>query len=340
MNQGFTPVEQFGTGDAGNAPSAGSPNALPGTGQLPPPPAPTGPYVNQLDDPDLLSASMSAAKAPLSRNPGPFDQTDAVAKRVLTPDVFDGCRFDIQKVFNPNFAASHVVWMGTSQIPTGHMYNFGTNYVAQTALGETLLIGRVSPNGNVDAQWHQVFNDKFKTKTSWNISGDGSKDMLAGDMELKGETFTAAAKLGQTFAGASYMQGLTTNFAVGGEVFNHFAQKKTHVFARGRYNDHDCTATATWSTMGTVAANYVRKVDDRVNLAAEIELSTANLNSHLMLGYEFNLKQAQLRGTLSSTGTIMATMTENIFPGFNVLFSAVLDHKANKQQFGVGVRIG
>merc|ERR1712150_114977 len=290
-------------------------------------------HVQGLDDPDLLSSSIPQYEQP-------FEQVDADSKRVLTPDVFDGCRFELQKVFNPNFVASHVVWMGTPQLPAGHMYQFGTNVAKQTAMGDTLLIGRVDPNGTVDAQWHQMYNKMFKTKVVWNISADGSRDMLSGDAEVKGETFVASAKAAQAFAGLSYFQALTPNFAVGGELFNHFAQKKTHVFARGRYTDKDCTATATWSTMGVVSANYFRRVNARTGLAAEIELNTGNLDSHLSVGYEFNLRQARLCGTLSSTGTIQATLTEKVMPGLNVTFSSMLNHKANQQKFGVGVQFG
>ena len=128
--------------------------------------------------------------------------------------------------------------------------------------------------------------------------------------------------------------------ALGGEVFRHFAQKKTHVFARARYADKKCTATTTYSTMGVLSANYFRKVDHRCGLAAEIELNTANLDSHLTLGYEFVLRQAKLCGQLASTGTVQATLEEMITPGFSVSFSAMLNHKANQQKFGMGVRIG
>ena len=342
MAPSFTPVGQLPpAGEAGAAAAASTP--LYGETAAPAGAAPAAaPLSLGLDPLDPGSMPGNSKAAPATRkNPGAFDKADADAKRVLTPDCFDGCRFEISKPLNPKFVLTHVVWMGTSMIPAGNMYQFGTN-VSQDSetFGNTLLIGRLDPSGTLDAQWHQTFNKMWKTQASWLITADGSRDMLSGDVTCTGSTFTANAKLAQAYSGLSYFQSVTPSVALGGEVFRHFAQKKTHVFARARYADKKCTATTTYSTMGVLSANYFRKVDHRCGLAAEIELNTANLDSHLTLGYEFVLRQAKLCGQLASTGTVQATLEEMITPGFSVSFSAMLNHKANQQKFGMGVRIG
>jgi hypothetical protein len=40
-------------------------------------------------------------------NPGQYDFLSNEPKRVLSPDIFDGCRFDFSKPLSPSFATSH-----------------------------------------------------------------------------------------------------------------------------------------------------------------------------------------------------------------------------------------
>mmetsp|Transcript_9474 Transcript_9474/g.10909 ORF Transcript_9474/g.10909 Transcript_9474/m.10909 type:complete len:381 (-) Transcript_9474:151-1293(-) len=275
------------------------------------------------------------------KNPGQFDKADSDALRVLKPDIFDGCRFEHNKMLGPNFTVNHSLWLGSAMLQTGNNYSFGSTVVLNE--GKTMLLGRIDPEGRLDAQWHQeiVQPQKVISRVQSSISSSSEQSMTQGSLEINGIDYAATLKLtkGPMF-GLSYFQSVTPKIAMGAESFYHHGQGVSHIFARGKYDNGKDIATATLTTMGSVSANYARKVNDRVTLAAEFEVALDSKQSQMNFGYEFMLRQSKISGVISTEGIIQTQIQEALMPGFAVIFNGILDHGRDTHRFGYGVQIG
>ena len=69
----------------------------------PPPPPPSDDFVPEM----ARDANEKLKKLNARPNPGQYDFLSNEPKRVLSPDIFDGCRFDFSKPLSPSFATSH-----------------------------------------------------------------------------------------------------------------------------------------------------------------------------------------------------------------------------------------
>mmetsp|Transcript_16033 Transcript_16033/g.19057 ORF Transcript_16033/g.19057 Transcript_16033/m.19057 type:complete len:228 (-) Transcript_16033:942-1625(-) len=226
-------------------------------------------------------------------------------------------------------------------IQGGNNYNFGSTVVLNE--GKTMLLGRLDPDGRLDAQWHQEIlqPQKIISRVQSSISSSQEQSMTQASLEVNGIDYASTFKLtkGPMF-GLSYFQSVTPKIAMGAEGFYHHGQGVSHVFARGKYDNGKDIATATLTTMGSLSTNYVRKVNDRVTLAAELEVALDSYQSRMNFGYEFMLRQSKISGVISTEGVIQTQITEAIMPGFAIIFNGILDHASDQHRFGYGVQIG
>uniref|UniRef100_A0A7S2R748 Mitochondrial import receptor subunit TOM40 n=1 Tax=Mucochytrium quahogii TaxID=96639 RepID=A0A7S2R748_9STRA len=271
-------------------------------------------------------------------NPGAFESADQDAKRVLNPEYFDGFRMIVNKPLSQRFQSTHEFWLGSQMLQAGNQYNFS---VVCTPTDATLLRGQLNPSGQLDARWHQQFTPNFMSRVIASLNPDSSRSVMQADLEYKGSDYTAGMKFSQgPYVGVSYFQAVTKNIALGGEGFYHHAQGYSHIFARGKYHDDKNIATATYTTLNTFAANYVRKVSDRVSLAAEIEVNLTNNESLMNMGWEFALRTARVSGTVSTEGIVAAQVIQMLDPTLSLYFNAILDYSKDSNRFGYGVQIG
>ncbi|GBG25335.1 Mitochondrial import receptor subunit TOM40-like [Hondaea fermentalgiana] len=296
---------------------------------------------DQLAAEQARQAGLGAVPAAASKreNPGAFDKADAEIKRVLNPDLWDGCRVIVNKPLSQRFQSSHEFWLGSNMLKTGNSYHFGVHCSPSDA---TMLMARVDPAGQVDAQWHQNINPMVTTRLIASLGSDPSRGVVQAECEVKGADFTGTIKTSQgPYLGFSYFQAVTKNLAMGGEGFYHHSQGMSHVLARAKYQDENQAATATLTTLNTVSANYLRKVNQRVNLAAEIEVNLANRDSIANVGWEFALRQSRVSGTFALDGSIVAAQVlQMIDPTVSLFFNAILDHSKDTHRFGYGIQIG
>lgn len=161
------------------------------------------------------------------------------------------------------------------------------------------------------------------------------------DIERKGEEGTMGIKLGLGIFGASIFQAVTPRIAIGGEAMHIQRLNKTVFTCRARYTDNNHTAVVTASTgSGTGSVAFLRRVSNRVGLAAEIEVAAANLNSHMHFGAEFTMRQAKFTANITSTGVLQATLQDVVGPNCFLLLSGMADHRNDLYRFGVGVQLG
>jgi len=164
--------------------------------------------------------------------------------------------------------------------------------------------------------------------------------MAIAELEGKGDTNTASVKLGVGSVGLSVFQTVTPRIAVGAEATHLRRLGATHVTARARYTDNNHTLVCTASTMGSVSAAFLRRLSNRVGLACELEVATANLNSHMSVGAEFIMRQAKFHANVTSTGIIQTTLQDMISNNCFLLLSATVDHRNDVYRFGAGVQLG
>lgn len=298
-------------------------------------------------DPQAVAQQQQQAQAEVQytwdgrTNPGQFDKADKEAVQILKPDIFDGCRFEHNRLLGPNFTVSHSLWLGSAMLQSGNHYQFGSTVVLNE--GTTMLLGRIDPEGRLDAQWHQEYvqPQKVLSRVQASISPQKEQNMTQASLEVNGIDYAGTLKLvtGPMF-GLSYFQSVTKALSMGAEAFYHHGQGASHIVARSRYADGNDIATATLTTMGTVSANYVRKVSERVSLASEIQVSLADRQSSMNVGYEFLLRTSKLSGVVSTEGVIQSQIQEMLVPGLSIIFNAILDHKHNQHRFGYGVQMG
>jgi len=286
-----------------------------------------------------MGAAAPAGTASGRENPGAFDKADSEIKRVLNPDLWDGLRVIVNKPLSQRFQSSHEFWLGSNMLKTGNSYHFGVHC---SPADETMLMARVDPTGQVDAQWHQTVSPGVTSRVIASLGSDVSRGVVQAECEIKGEDYTGTIKASQgPYLGFSYFQAVTKNLALGGEGFYHHSQGMSHVLARAKYSDEKQAATATLTTLNTVSANYLRKVNQRVNLAAEIEVNLANHDSVANVGWEFALRQSRVSGTFALDGSIVAAQVlQMIDPTVSLFFNAILDHSKDTHRFGYGIQIG
>jgi mitochondrial import receptor subunit TOM40 len=140
----------------------------------------------------------------------------------------------------------------------------------------------------------------------------------------------------------SYLQSVTQNFSCGVELTRINQQRKQTLLTwAGRYK------TPNWSFCGTLITpmnmalfNYVHRVNNKVRVATELQLSLDSLESQAQVGYQFALRQSLIGGNITSTGVVSTTFTEQIGPGFAIMFSAQMDHYNSQYKFGTGFNLG
>jgi len=272
-------------------------------------------------------------------NPGTLEQLKREAQGILSPDVFDGARFEFNKTLSPKFALNHNVFLGSAQMPAS--YEFGANFGDERVLVASRVDMGGRLNGRINAQFGESFAARLQAQAS--PESPGQMQSLKADLDYKGSTCCAGATyMGGGLLGANLMQSITPWLAVGGEGFYH-TQKEVKggaVAARaqwGHKGEHVATAKA--GSFGNVELSYQRKVSDKVGLATEMQYYH-NQFCNFGVGYEFRLRQATFKGLIQSDTTCSASLEERINPNMNLTLSGQLNHKKKDYKFGFGVVIG
>eukprot|EP00316_Scyphosphaera_apsteinii_P005171 CAMPEP_0119331528 /NCGR_PEP_ID=MMETSP1333-20130426/80730_1 /TAXON_ID=418940 /ORGANISM="Scyphosphaera apsteinii, Strain RCC1455" /LENGTH=284 /DNA_ID=CAMNT_0007341149 /DNA_START=97 /DNA_END=951 /DNA_ORIENTATION=+ len=271
-------------------------------------------------------------------NPGKLEEVKKEAQAILSPDVFDGARFEFNKTLTQKFALNHNVFMGSSQVPAS--YEFGANFGDERVLlaSRIDMAGRL--NGRVNAQW----GDSILVRGQAQVSPDSpASSSLKLDFDYKGAAFCSGLTyMGGGLLGGHHMQSVTPNLALGGEGFYHLHKQVLGGAAAARCvwgPKGESVASAKAGSFGNIELAYQRKVSEKVGLATEMQYYY-NQFCTFGLGYEFRLRQATFKGLISSDTTCSAVLEERVSAGVNLLLSGQLNHKKKDYKFGFGLAVG
>lgn len=270
-------------------------------------------------------------------NPGRLEELKKEAQTVLSPDVFDGARFDFNKTLTQKFALNHNIFMGSTAMPAS--YEFGANFGDENVL----LASRIDMAGRLNGRVNAQLSESALARMTAQISPEQGSSTLKLDFDYKGNSYaTGATYMGGGLLGAHYMQSVTPNLALGGEGFYHMQKPLSGGAAAARCvwgPDGDNVATAKASSFGHVELAYHRKVSDKVGLATEMQYYH-NQFCTFGLGYEFRLRQATFKGLIQSDSSCSAVLEERVTAGINLLLSGQLNHKKKEYKFGFGIGVG
>lgn len=317
-----------------------APAALPAPpsdfGELPPeaPESSVPALVQQSVDQELEKARL--------KNPGLYEHIQNDVKRVLSVDVFDGFRFEMHKPLGHKLSISHTLWLGSQMIPDG-FYQFGVNSVVGDDLTDpaTILLGRMTPDGRLDARWHQKVSDQLSLRLQSQLAPEPNPTQVTCDVDFRGQDCTGNLKYtnGPLF-GVSYLQAVTNQLSLGGEGYYHHAHQKSILSYCGRYQTEDSTSLLTYGSVGTLQLHYMRRLSDRVRLASEFFYNSNSGESKAQAGAEFTLRQSRFVTNVDESGKIMSSLETKVTPMVTFLLSAEALHSKGDFKFGYGLQFG
>jgi len=272
-------------------------------------------------------------------NPGRLEELKKEAQGILSPDVFDGSRFEFNKQLTNKFALNHNLFMGSVQGPSA--YEFGANFGDDAIL----LASRVDLQGRLTGRLNAQLSDSLLARIQAQASPDGpqNNNTLKLDVDYKGSSnCLGLTYMGGGLLGAHYMQSVTQNLALGIEGFYHL-HKQVHGGAGAARcvwgPKGESVATAKVGSFGNTELSYQRKVTEKTGLATELQYYH-NQFCTFGIGYEFRLRQATFKGLIQSDTTCSAVLEERVQPGISLLLSGQLNHKKKDYKFGVGLCVG
>ncbi|KAK9726816.1 hypothetical protein RND81_05G239100 [Saponaria officinalis] len=278
--------------------------------------------------------------------PIPYEEIHREALMSLKPESFEGARFDYNKALSPKFFLSHSVTMGpmevpsqspeTLKIPTSN-YEFGANYIDP----QMMLIGRISHEGRLSARLKYDLLDDLTLKANGQLTGEPHMSHAMGTLDYKGNDYRAQFQFGSgALLGANYIQSVTPNLSLGGEIFYAGQHRKSGVGYAARYSNDKMVATGQVASTGMVALSYVQKASEKVSFATEFMYNYMSRDVTASVGYDAIFRQARVRGKLDSNGCATAFLEERLSPALGFLLSAELDHWKKDYKFGFGMSVG
>ena len=194
-------------------------------------------------------------------NPGRLEELKKEASAVLSPDIFEGARFEFNKTLTQKFALIHSVTLGGGAPGS---YELGAN-VAEDWL---LLASRVDVQGRLNGRVNAQVSDSTLVRLQAQVGPSGEEaNSFKADLDYKGGSFCVGGyAVGSGLLGANYMQSVTEGLSLGAETFYHTGNSRVRggaVAARYVWGDKEenvATAKAGTIGAGNLELTYHRKV--------------------------------------------------------------------------------
>lgn len=278
--------------------------------------------------------------------PIPYDEISREAYMSLKPELFEGMRVDFTKGLNQKFSLSHSVTMGPTEIPSQSpetikiptaQYEFGANFLDP----KLMLVGRVLTDGRLNARVKCDLTENLSLKANSQLTNEPHMSHGMASFDYKGRDFRSQFQLGNgALFGANYIQSVTPNLSLGGEVFWAGQHRKSGIGYAARFNTDKMVATGQVASTGVVAVSYVQKVSDKVSLASDFMYNYLSRDVTASFGYDYILRQCRLRGKVDSNGVVAGFLEERLNMGLNFILSAEIDHTKKDYKFGFGLTVG
>ncbi len=284
-----------------------------------------------------------------SRHPAPSHRPVSPPRLTHLPTTSRtaGLRFDLTKPLNNNFALSHSIFMGNTEVPTPNSqivkvpigtYEFGANLVTNEG---NLALGRVTSDGRLTGRVKYDLSSMASLKSQFQMASEEGMSQGMFDLDLKGGDWNAQLKAGTSqFYGANYFQSVTPKLSMGGEIFYLAEQGRSGVGFAARYDGGDSISTAQVANTGLVSLSYLQRVNEKVSLASEFMYNLNAREANASFGYDYVLRQCRLRGRVDTDGKIAALLEERVNVGVTFLLSAEVDYPKKDYKFGFGLTVG
>eukprot|EP00698_Gefionella_okellyi_P003880 TRINITY_DN13597_c0_g1_i1.p1 TRINITY_DN13597_c0_g1~~TRINITY_DN13597_c0_g1_i1.p1 ORF type:complete len:313 (-),score=50.89 TRINITY_DN13597_c0_g1_i1:98-991(-) len=291
------------------------------------------------------------AKETELRNPGRMDQYCHEARVILSPDFWEGVRFDYNKPITPNFSIGHGFAIGDPR--SQPMYHFNATYASALSRWS----GRIDTTGLLIARVDYQFSRKLRAHVQAQMMGPQMQGVAEADYSGSDWTASASASNFGNYA-VKYLQAVTPRLAVG-LSFSADSSAAPSLAAVLRHATKDSIFTAQFmcllvSPMSPFASSfprnfgplqdiqlqYVHKVGERVSVATELRYDVSRLRSFATVGYRYDLRMGMFTGHIASNGTIGAVLEHHLQPGLSFLLSGNIDYVRQEYGFGFGMNIG
>lgn len=274
-----------------------------------------------------------------------FENLAREFKTVITQDNYDGFRLEADRQITDNWQCSHSLYLGTVLRDVGYLYQIGANYASPD--GKYLGMGKIGLDGMITARALAKLDDNLEFRASGNtfMKSDVRNSCEVGvDYIAPNWTGTLkAAWQGTWILNAAYTHQIIPKLTLGSEL-TYIVYNGTSIGSiAARYVEGDHVLTCQWSKQpnfkrmdftsqetDTAKVQYVRKINDRLSLATELELTPSTKESALRLGWDYIFRHARVQGSIDTTGRI--AMQAQDFSGFGV--SGCIDYWNNIYRFG------
>ena len=136
-------------------------------------------------------------------NPGKLEEMKKEAASVLSPDVFEGARFEFNKTLTQKFALLHNVTLATGQPGA---YEFGAHFGDENML----LASRIDMQGRLNGRLNAQLNESTLVRMQAQVSPDAQGNSFKTDVDYKGTAYCANGYyVGGGLFGASYLRSVT-----------------------------------------------------------------------------------------------------------------------------------
>lgn len=286
-------------------------------------PIPAGPWWKNFDRSDLL-------------NPGAYEEINQEATSILRPNLIEGLQFNFNAPMSESFALGSSIEMGAKDRPG--LFAFTANYYTN----RLVMISRTTPSdGRVNGRVFINHTPALTSKIIADVGPEPDSSKGSWDLDYRGTDCCSQLKIANGgIMAVSYLQSVTPWLALGGEGFHQTKSGFSAITMAAKYKHGSDTASLSAASFGPIIASYVHRVNPKVAFASELFIDGRTRDSHLTLGYRFDLKSASVVGHIDSAGRIAATIEERINPALTLTLSGELDHMKEDYKFGFGVNIG
>ncbi|ORM42324.1 putative translation factor protein [Babesia sp. Xinjiang] len=237
-------------------------------------------------------------------------------------DNYDGFRLEADRQITSNMQVSHSLFLGTIMSELGYLYQIGTNYASSD--GNCLAMAKIGLDGMITAR-------AFSKQGDYEIKGSGNsflrydtRNAYEAGVDYVGNGWTASLKgawQGTWILNAAYTQQLLPSLTLGSELTYVVANGTSIGAIAGRYVSGGHIFTCQWSKQpnfksmdytiqetDTARMQYVRRINERLALATELEVTPATKES--ALHHLCNDESSNIDSTSSSDETYASARCE------------------------------
>lgn len=299
--------------------------------------------------------SPASEKNPYDDGPGAIENIHNKAHDIF-PIPFSGIKLLLNKCLSPHFQVNHSLTLTSSE---NAGYRFGATYAGHNKVSESeaypVLMGEVQPNGQLQAQIVNQISPLCRVRYLAQIQ----KCKMAGQQvaaELRSKKWQAGLTFinpdlnrGSVMMAIDTMRQVSQRLYMGSMFFYHVSPQLP--------GGHD----GVWSLGGKFVADFwqfaatVRpfqlalhssfhmKVNENLQLAAELESSYQQQTSTASVGYQYDIPKANtsFKAQLDSNWNVSAMLEKRLVPfPFAFTLCALGNHASSKYEAGVGLTIG